>query len=249
MLKIAYTKRIIAFIDILGFSKLVFDSSNDNDSLIKLNELVSSLSSSMPEYVKKLYANNIPERLIPKYLYISDCIILSCPIDDQDKNWRHYDGLNVVAMISSILTHKFLDLGFLLRGGIEIGDVWFEENNIVGPAYIEAHFLEKNAGNPIIKLSDKAKERWQVKYHGDNLCFEYDNNFIVNTLIFKYMDQKYADKAYEAGYDHYTEAADKEIKCIEKWDDSCEEKENEKMKALAKWDWIKNYISFSKVQL
>jgi uncharacterized protein YqhQ len=55
--------------------------------------------------------------------------------------------LETIMMYVSLLTHRFLQAGYLIRGEIDIGKVWHGEHTIVGPAYQEAYKIEADPAN------------------------------------------------------------------------------------------------------
>ena len=141
MPKISFEHRAVAFIDVLGFSALVSKASTDQQAFAELQNLVNVLESAIP-ILDSGVAKTVPIELFPKHIYISDCIILSAPISVALPKWGHYSGLEIVVMRAIQLTHLFLNAGYLIRGGVAIGDVWHGHANIVGPAYQEAYQLE-----------------------------------------------------------------------------------------------------------
>ncbi len=80
------------------------------------------------------------------------------------------------------LTHHFLKAGYLLRGGVSIGNVCHTQTNIVGTAYQKAYNLEKNGNHPCILLSDEAKNYWDENHNGSRMCIQIGEDFIVNGL-------------------------------------------------------------------
>lgn len=73
---------------------------------------------------------------------------------------KNYNGLSVLVMRVIQLTHILLSKGYLIRGGISVGDVWHTESNIVGAAYQEAYSIESQAIAPCVKLSSAAMDYW-----------------------------------------------------------------------------------------
>jgi hypothetical protein len=65
----------------------------------------------------------------------SDCIVVSYKVDEQS---GVFNLLNNIAFCVIQLASQ----GFLLRGGVTVGDLYHTEKHVVGPAMIEAHRLE-----------------------------------------------------------------------------------------------------------
>jgi hypothetical protein len=151
---IEFEERAVAFIDVLGFKTLVGKSVKESQSLDQLERLIKLLSSAVHE-LNAAVSPHVSDHLIPKHLYISDCIILSAPIKDSER--RSYSGVDLLVMRSIQISQLFLEAGYLVRGGISVGQVWHTASNIVGPAYQDAFDLERKADLPRIILSDAAK--------------------------------------------------------------------------------------------
>ena len=133
---IDYEKSYVAFLDVLGFKNLVF--SNSKESKEKLNDYFNSIKKIIT-YLKKL-----PIKKEIGYITISDSIILTVPqSNNKSENIK-------------ILRQLFIAIGFLqaglaardiwIRGAVSSGDTYYNSNNnqIVGPAYINAYLLEES---------------------------------------------------------------------------------------------------------
>jgi hypothetical protein len=222
---IKFEKRAVAFIDVLGFKSVVGKGAQNNYKL--LQELVCTLETAVPK-LNESVASDVPNELIPKHFYISDCIILSAPLTaNSDEN---YCGLDIVIMRAIQLTHIFLNKGYLIRGGISIGDLWHTESNIIGPAYQEAYSIETKTKAPRIELSDTAKTRWEERNKNSSIpnymCLTYDERFMVNGLHDYYIQ---ADKNLEAVFKEYASTVEKNKK-------SADDNVN------LKWSWFEKFL-------
>jgi hypothetical protein len=79
---ITFEERAVAFIDVLGFKGLVNSAISDDQSLQELSSLVKLLESAVPS-LDATVDKSVPNHLIPRHNYISDCIILSAPLNDE----------------------------------------------------------------------------------------------------------------------------------------------------------------------
>jgi len=225
--KINYEERAVAFIDVLGFSSLVDSSVNSDEKFLKLEGIVNMLESVIPRLDSGLNSS-VPKELIPKYLQWSDCIILSAPATTKLEGWSNYDGLEILMMRVAQLTHLFLEAGYLLQGGIDIGLAWHGENNIVGPAYQVVAKLEEECTNPCILLSEAVKNRRSTSYaHTSRLGIEFDGLWMVNGLHGAYIQNKAL--AEEDVYSGYRSIVARNIDLL-----SGSPKE--------KWTWFQNYL-------
>ncbi len=146
--RIEYTECFIAFLDVLGFKKLVFSSKpEDQRKIEEYFGLIEEVTSELKEIKAKKGLGS---------LIISDSVILSMPVEDDiltkiDK-FRHL--CIAVAKIQSMLAMK----GIWLRGAISSGEAYFDpqKNNIVGKAYIDAYILcESKAIFPRVIIDHK----------------------------------------------------------------------------------------------
>ena len=182
MSQITFQDRAVGFIDVLGFSALVRKATTDPQAFSELSNLVNILESAIPTLDSGV-SKTVPTALFPQHTYISDCIILSAPLSVTIPQWKHYSGLEIVAMRAIQLTQLFLDAGYLIRGGIAIGSVWHDESNIIGPAYQEAFQLETQGYEPCIVLSESAQAHWKSGINAQSrMCIDYGGAFMVNGL-------------------------------------------------------------------
>lgn len=122
--------RILAFMDILGFSNLVKE--NDIDGLESKEKFKNIFDLINDFYTKQ--DDEDPERNYPeiKFLWMSDTIVVSAEIVDAE------------AVINNLLDiqHDLLCSGLPVRGAICIGRLYHEEN-IWGEALVRAAEIEK----------------------------------------------------------------------------------------------------------
>lgn len=139
-----YDQRIIASIDILGFSEFI-DKSTQNENCF--NKLKNTF-----KYLLELKNDNdhgtFSQKDIDKQVTIfSDSIVISYPADLKGSTFY---------MLQDI-THIQLDMmnrGILIRGGVTVGKLIHDDNIVYGPAMVEAHLLEsKEAIYPRVLVS------------------------------------------------------------------------------------------------
>ena len=180
MQKIHFEDRAVAFIDVLGFKKVVNAAVQERSKHTELEALVDLLESVVPK-LDETVDRAVPNYLLPRHIYISDSIILSAPLTSSEMS--SYRGLSILVMRVIQISHMLLSKGYLLRGGISVGPVWHTTQNIVGPAYQEAYRIETETLVPRVELSPSAKMHWDSTEGGSNMmCLDYRNHFIVNVL-------------------------------------------------------------------
>jgi hypothetical protein len=145
-----FQKGAVAFLDILGFKSIVEDAETQSSAFSKLTSLIEVVESHM-RWDNKLLSAEVPIDVQPKYLFISDTIIISAPL-----NIDGYDGLVTVTLKAIAIAHKLLEMGLLVRGGISVGNVWNQPTNIFGTGYIAAYLAEQEADHPRILLTSEA---------------------------------------------------------------------------------------------
>jgi hypothetical protein len=160
-----YEKRIIAFIDILGFRELIKDSEKNPSTLEKIYEIINYFKNWEKPESWNLKTIEIEEDAQKKGLAnfdlsnkstctcFSDSIIVSIKISDGDINASLSTLIANISYIGSYIIQK----GILFRGAITIGNIIHQDNGIIlGQGFIDAYNLEsKLATFPRIVVSDK----------------------------------------------------------------------------------------------
>ena len=162
--KIKYEKRLIAFIDILGFKEIVRQSEIDPAIVDLLYSVLQFLKTweisehwdlrliEIEEDAQKIGVKNFEIRGRTNTSSFSDNIVVSVKVDN-NVNEMTSTLISNLAYIGAILIEK----GILIRGGLTIGNIVHNENGTVfGQGLIDAYILERNnAKYPRIILSDK----------------------------------------------------------------------------------------------
>lgn len=119
-----YEKRILAFLDILGFSTMVEDSKVDTSIRRKIKNATEIIRSETDyEYEEK------------KVSTFSDSAVISYRIKSQSSLF--YLLIDIIH-----LQLKLGALGIMIRGGIAVGDCYHDGKIVFGPAMNEAYRLE-----------------------------------------------------------------------------------------------------------
>lgn len=154
----SYERRIVCFIDILGFSNLVKGTVNSGirgkSDLRHICGALNMLDDFRLTLSEKMKAKDV------RTTQFSDSVVISFPWIEEDNSivaaflWIKY------YQVSLIMEH-----GVLLRGGITIGDIIHNEKMIVGPAMIDAYALEsKKALNPRIIIDSQVVPIFEKAY-------------------------------------------------------------------------------------
>jgi hypothetical protein len=144
-----YSDRLISFIDILGWSRLL-EKSVDNDRLLRSIDSVaktisdtSTLARGMNPLFKKLskdLSKNLPEGTLPVHLglqatHFSDTIVFSSP------SRKEYS--TPLVAITMGLAFILLRGGYYVRGALTRGLLRHTKSTIYGPAIVRAHNIEQ----------------------------------------------------------------------------------------------------------
>lgn len=154
--QIQYSERIVAFIDILGFGKMVeqsYDSDQGKTNTDHLRKIVAAL-----ETVHGVFNPDTPVCRNWEITLFSDSAIVSFP----------YNAPSEVFHILLSLLHmnmELLRIGVVCRGAIVKGMCYHNNNVVFGPAVNEAYQLEsKESKNPRI-IIERSVLRAGVEYH------------------------------------------------------------------------------------
>jgi hypothetical protein len=145
-----YSNGIVYFIDILGSKERNFD-----DSL--------KISNIFHDELEKVQKRHRPTSVGRRYITsFSDCAYIIYAIKEEynkDDIFLEYIFTSLYNTASTI--SHFVANGFLCRGGIYCGKLYFEEtkNIIFGPAINNAYLLEQKARMPRILFDDTLAEK------------------------------------------------------------------------------------------
>jgi hypothetical protein len=110
------------------------------------------------------------------------------------------DGLGIVVVKTIQIAQKIIEQGYLVRGGISVGNFWHDALNIFGNGYIDAYNLEHGADHPCVMLSSAAAEVWRTPGRIEGkLCIEHGRDLLVDVLHPYYLRETAARLPYE-GY-------------------------------------------------
>jgi len=152
-IKETYDKRLVAFIDILGFKNLIdkteakgTEDSNKQalETIKKLQQVIYSFQNRIRSAINK---NELPDGTIASMF--SDTIVVSIP---------KQESIGIIALFKIIkyTQVELISKNILLRGGIVFGELIHNESLIIGPALINAYEVEsKSAVYPRIVIDPK----------------------------------------------------------------------------------------------
>jgi hypothetical protein len=134
----AYQNRYVAFLDILGFTKLVQKSESDAATFDQLLGITRSLAETVKSLASEYGALVDNEDIV--CTAVSDSIVISIP-EPADRN--RTAGLYTVAFgVIGLCRKLLLDLEVLTRGGIARGRLYHKDGILFGSSFIDAYKLE-----------------------------------------------------------------------------------------------------------
>jgi hypothetical protein len=159
-------ERIIAFVDLLGFSeeiKTKWQKTGDDSPLYKVMRIKTAalMAKSTAGTMKYFDRQDISERILlyeieyPDIITISDSFVLIQEIK-QDSGLDKLGSLLTVMTTIMEIWRFAVEIGYTVRGAISIGDVFYTPTEIIGPGFIEVYELEsRKAEISRIILSEK----------------------------------------------------------------------------------------------
>lgn len=128
-----YEKKIIAYIDLLGFKSFInFTDKSQNPRETKI-EYVNNLFLLLKELTENKNYSNTYSREVTQF---SDLVVIFFAANDFES---FYDEIRDI----QLLCINCINQGFLVRGSILYGDIIHHNNVIFGPGLVEAYEAEK----------------------------------------------------------------------------------------------------------
>lgn len=170
--------RIVAFLDILGFSHIIEEYDLDNQSNI-LNELHDTLEMAIKVSIESMTnpkaKTDLKEYL--EYRMFSDCICISLPFIEFGNDF-HIQFHSLAAIVQAYQL-AMMQKGFFVRGGISVGSFYSDKHMIFSGGLVSAYQIEQKAVYPIIAIDKKVIDRLKV-----NFAENAKGLFYENTLLF-----------------------------------------------------------------
>jgi hypothetical protein len=143
--EVVYSKRYVAFLDILGFSDIVRQSGSSPGQAKQLISILKNIAKANVVYGSD---DLVEEKDDFRAQSFSDCIVLS-------ENASPKGLFRLLAAVTT-LSFDLLSNGIFARGGIAKGDLHHSDTVVFGPAMLEAYRLESTIARYPRILADKA---------------------------------------------------------------------------------------------
>jgi hypothetical protein len=152
---LVYQKRIVAFLDVLGWADAAERSRIDPEMTKKLGVALAMLKGQSDMAAFQRGGGWIGD---PQVSQFSDAIAISMLDDPEHSHWIKSSMERTLSWIAC----RLLDAGLLVRGGVVSDLLIHRENMVYGPALKRAYDLEHATREPRIVLDDELARRWSV---------------------------------------------------------------------------------------
>ena len=171
-MNIGYKNCYVAYFDILGFKNLVLESEQDQN---KFNEILE-----LQKYLETIHEKGVSQKQI---YFLSDSFFAVFPLEKNPISSVIWELADIQANV--------ITMGHLIRGAITIGKVYYNDNNLFGPAINEVVELEKTIKNPMVVLSSHFIEDYLL--HMDGIISVYNDikEEIEDVMDYLKYDEKY----------------------------------------------------------
>ena len=136
---------LVAFLDILGFSREIEENweVSENNPLDKILELKEHIPIHSNEELSKSESEVEGKRIYPcRVQTISDSIVVSFGLEESPKYGDLLLGTISFFDTISVIWRNCLEAGFTIRGACDFGHIYWDEKEIIGPAFINVYKLE-----------------------------------------------------------------------------------------------------------
>lgn len=229
-----YSKRVICFLDILGFRDIVLkgNAGFNSESILKVLSLLSETKEDNDSGAISL------KDIGREVSVFSDSIVISYPTEL---------GSSLFYIIMDIihLQIELLNKNILVRAGISIGDLYHEDKIVFGPALIEVYDLEvKKAVYPRIMITlDTLMEGLKIEFEKYGYS-EYNLKLLLEILIEEEENYFYID--YLSQWEELDEIYDYLV-LIKKVEVLIEnELKSSDPRVKSKYEWLDKYLDFVK---
>ena len=132
----------VCFIDVLGFSNDILRNWR-NQSSNPLKKIL-SIKNRMPGFnqIDEADDSTTHRTYACRVNTVSDCVTICFGFNDKIIIGDLALGLEVILSNLLHIWTTFIHNGYTIRGAIDFGDIYWDENELIGPAFINAYRLE-----------------------------------------------------------------------------------------------------------
>jgi len=132
----------VCFIDVLGFSNDILK--NWHNSEYNPLEKILSIKDEMPIFddSSEESESDSHRKYVCRVNTVSDSVTICFGYDEKIMVGDMVLGLEAVISNLSYVWSTFISRGYTIRGAIDYGDIYWDTNELIGPAFINAYRLE-----------------------------------------------------------------------------------------------------------
>ena len=224
-----YTKKVIAFVDIMGFKNIV-DKSTRDESFCK--SLINNLVELKGLEQHKSLCNRARIEEGKNVTVFSDSIVISYDLSINS-------AIDKILFDIIIMQIDLIAMGLILRGGITIGDVFHDGGVVLGPAMNRAYEIESKLSIYPRIMVDPALIQYAYENPPSNFSNEEYRDVILNVVQpceNSYYFTDFLSMDTELGYEYGTF-----LKAVKKLIDDGLSSSNLQIKN--KYEWLNNYYN------
>lgn len=166
--------RIVAFMDILGFSAIIeeYDSNSESNILNELHDtLETAIKISIENMIDQKAKTDLKEYL--EYRMFSDCICISLPFIEFGNDFHiQFHSLSTIVKSYQL---AMMQKGFFVRGGISVGSFYSDKHMIFSGGLVSAYKLEQKTVYPVVAIEQKVIERLKKNFAENSKGLFYEN--------------------------------------------------------------------------
>lgn len=163
-----YEERLILFLDILGFRKIVEKTTKDARTLEALLRAI--------DMIREMEETDYELRGSKRVSQFSDSIVVSYALGEES---AAFSLVNEMALTITELAYR----GFLMRGAITVGKLVHTDEYLVGPAMVRAYEMEsKRAVFPRVLIDRRvltAAKRYHAEHHSPGEEAQFVRDFMT----------------------------------------------------------------------
>lgn len=170
---VEFEKRLVAFVDILGWTKATESQSASTlfDALLPLRQHGEFHNEANRQQLLATSGDRVnPLMLKVQYAFFSDCFVFSMPVS---MSGRIYSSI-------STMIYKMLQNGYLLRGGITSGDLFHNDQVVFGKGMTSAYLIESKQAKFARVMVDQSALNVTGVHEHDALMLDHLGNWIVD---------------------------------------------------------------------
>jgi hypothetical protein len=137
---VEYQKTLLTYIDIMGFRKMIAESQKDPTKINVILDILKKTREQTAITYKKIVTTRTSIDAMEARNF-SDLILRVTPLGLGTVNMKQAISMECL-ILTSIQCELFLKSGILLRGGMCVDDLYFENDIVFGPALVNAYELE-----------------------------------------------------------------------------------------------------------